>query len=155
VGKAQSRDDKKAAEKARRTAAVDAQQLRSELLGVIGEVCSLVPKEKSLSIVAASTTLGPVVRGIADALEGQDGTEHEGIITVLGSISDLARRKMIPKERDLPFETPSEILRFFALVMTLATDPSLALKAGQNRWEKTAESKGIKVQCDSTDSIQT
>jgi len=86
-------------------------------MGVIGDVSSLVPKEKSLAIVAASTTLGEIVRGIAVALEGNDGTEHRGSITVLGALSDLAQSGMTPKEKALPFDTPSEILRWFALYL--------------------------------------
>jgi hypothetical protein len=68
----------------------DRPHLRSELLGVMGEVGSLVPREESLRIAAASTTVGAFLRGIADAMEGRDGTETPGSITVLGSLSDQA-----------------------------------------------------------------
>ena len=83
----------------------------------MGEVGSLVPREEGLRIAAASATVGAFVRGIANAMEGRDGTESQGSITVLGSLSDLAQRRMLPKEKTLPFETPSEILRWFALYL--------------------------------------
>ena len=116
MGKAQAREDKKEAA-ARRMASRDRPHLRCELLGVMGEVGSLAPREEGLRIAAKSTTVGAFVRGIADAMEGRDGTESQGSITVLGSLSDLAQRRMLPKEKALPFETPSEILRWFALYL--------------------------------------
>jgi hypothetical protein len=116
VQKTQAREDKKAAA-ARRMASRDRPHLRSELLGVMGELGSLVSKEEGLRIAAASATVGAFVRGIAEAMEGRDGTETPGSITVLGSLSDLAQRRMLPKEKALPFETPSEILCWFALYL--------------------------------------
>lgn len=89
---------------------------------------SLVPREVSLPLAAASTTVGEFVRGIAQALEGEEGTEHRGSVEVLGALSDLARMRMLPTEHVLPLDTPSDILRWFAAYLERTLDkPSLQM----------------------------
>jgi len=114
--------------KARTVAAAEQRHLRSELLGVVGDVGSLVPREVSLPLAAASTTVGEFVRGIALALEGEGGTEHRGSVEVLGALSDLARMRMLPMEHAFPLDTPSDILRWFAAYLERTLDkPSLRM----------------------------
>ena len=123
--------DERAAKKDRETrkrAATERRHLRSELLGVLGDVGSLVLKEHSTRIAAESPTVGAFVRGIATALEGEDGTGHQGSVTVLGSLSDLARMRMVGAEQAMPFETPSDILRWFAVYLERTLDkPALRM----------------------------
>ena len=114
--------------KAKATAAAEQRHLRSELLGVVGDVGSLVPREVSLPLAAASTTVGDLVRGIAQALEGERGTEHWGSVEVLGALSNLARMRMLPAEHALPLHTPSDIHRWFASYLERPLDkPSLRM----------------------------
>jgi hypothetical protein len=114
--------------KARTIAAAEQRHLRSELLGIVGDVGSLVPREVSLPLAAASTTVVEFVRGIAQALEGMEGTEHRGSVEVLGALSDLARMRMLPSEQALPLDTPSDILRWFATYLERTLDkPSLRM----------------------------
>lgn len=118
----------KKAAAARRLAAAEKRHLRSELLGVLGDVGSLVPKEESTRIATASGNVGEFLRGIALALEDRDGTEHRGSIAVLGALSDLARMRMLPSEQALPLDTPSDILRWFALYLERTLDkPALRM----------------------------
>ena len=128
---AKTQGDERAAKKVReekKRAATERRHLRSELLGVLGDVGSLVPKEHSTRIAAESPTVGAFVRGIAAALEGEDGTRHYGSITVLGSLSDLARMRMSITEQTLPFETPSDILQWFAFYLERTLDkPALRM----------------------------
>jgi len=60
--------------------------------------------------------------GVATALEGNSGTEHRGSIILLGAISDLARMRMLRAEHALPFETPSDILRWFGAYLERTLD---------------------------------
>jgi len=114
--------------KARTVAAAERAHLCSELLGVLGDIGSLVPKEASTCIAASSPTVGAFVRRIANALEGNEGTAHRGSVTVLGALSDLARMRMTVTEQTLPFETPSDILRWFAAYLERTLDkPSLRM----------------------------
>lgn len=114
--------------KARTIEAAERRHLRSELLGVVGDVGSLVPREVSLPLATASTTVVEFVRGIAQELEGAEGTEHRGSVEVLGALSDLARMRMLPSEQAQPLDTPSDILRWFALYLERTLDkPSLRM----------------------------
>lgn len=114
--------------RARTVAAAERRHLRSELLGVVGDVGSLVPREVSLPLATASTTVVEFVRGIAQALEGEEGTEHRGSVEVLGALSDLARLRMVAAEEALPLDTPSDVLRWFAAYLERTLDkPSLRM----------------------------
>ena len=114
--------DSKAARKTRRIAAEEKRHLRSALLGVLGDLGTLVPKDVATEAARASSTVGEYVRSLASASEGTDGTEHQGSVDALGAISDLARLRMTPEEAPLPFETPADILRWFALYLERTLD---------------------------------
>jgi hypothetical protein len=114
--------ESKAARDARRVATEEKRYLRSALLGVLGDLGTLVPKEVATEAARASSTVGEYVRSLASASEGMNGTEHQGSVDALGAISDLARLRMTPEESCIPFESPADILRWFALYLERTLD---------------------------------
>jgi hypothetical protein len=127
VKRSHSHDQKKNAA-ARRLAADERRHLRAELVGVLASLGTLVPKESGIQAAQASTSVGSFVQYLATALEGADGTETRGQVEVLGALSDLAQMRMTAAERAAPLETPSQILRWFALYLERTLDkPDLRL----------------------------
>jgi hypothetical protein len=114
--------------RSRHMAAKEAQQLKSELVGILGEIGRLVPEPVSTQAAKSSRTVGGFLRALAEALEGTDGTGEPKAIETLGALSDLALLRGTPSELKASIETPSEILRWFSKYLERTLDkPSLRL----------------------------
>ncbi len=109
-------------------AAKEARHLKSELVGILGEIGRLVPEPVSTKAAKSSGTVGGFLRALAGALEGNDGTGEPKAVETLGALSDLALLRGTPSELKAPIETPSDILRWFSRYLERTLDkPSLRL----------------------------
>ncbi len=114
--------------RARHVAAKEAKHLKSELVGILGQIGRLVAEPVSTQAAKSSATVGAFLHALAEALEGSDGNGNEQAVETLGALSDLALLRGTPSELRAPIETPSEILRWFSKYLERTLDkPSLRL----------------------------
>lgn len=107
-------------------------KLRDCLPEIVAELAALLPKETALARTREARTVNGLVRAFAKELEGQDGLNTHYAATILGTISDLSlmHDREHPRHplRALPFETPSDIVRWFAAYLEEKLDkPDLRL----------------------------
>jgi hypothetical protein len=116
----------------RRKILEEKRKLRACLPEIVAELAALLSKETALARTREARTVNGLVRAFAKELEGQDGLGTNYAATILGTISDLSlmHDREYPRHplRALPFETPSDIVRWFAAYLEEKLDkPDLRL----------------------------
>ncbi len=113
-------------------------KLRACLPEIVAELAALLSKETALARTREARTVNGLVRAFATELEGQDGLGTDYAATILGTISDLSlmHDREYPRHplRALPFETPSDIVKWFAAYLEEKLDkPDLRLVDAQSQ----------------------
>jgi len=101
-------------------------ELRKCLPEILADVAALVGREAATQATLEASSVPGLVRALAALLEGEEGTESQYCVDVLGTLSDLAlmQHKIHPKSTlsSLPVETPADIVRWFAAYLEVTLE---------------------------------
>lgn len=80
--------------------------LKKNLSSILGELGALIVREEAVRLAQRSSSVPEFVRAVAGALEGTQGQESTYSVRILGTLSDLALKRMSWAEKQAPLESP-------------------------------------------------